>query len=241
MLYRAHRGVTSYAPENTMPAFQLALEKNMDYIETDPCVTKDGKVILMHDPTINRTSRNKDGSVIPTPVFHKDLTYDELLEYDAGIAFGEEFAGTKIPLLEELLSLAEGKDVIIALDKKIQTEDVDILLDVVEKYNTKVCFSTMDIERIKKIQERFPDALFDYDGPSTDEMLMEVTKLVKKENLVIWMYLDKPNFSWLEQTRKVSEETLSCAKRYARVGIGNVNGTFDTVEALSFCPDVVEQ
>jgi len=240
MLYRSHRGVLCYAPENTMPAFELALEKLFFYVETDPYITKDNKVILMHDKTINRTCRNADGTLIEKPVAPEDYTYEELLKYDAGIAFGPEFKGTKIPLLEDLLKLAEGKDVIIALDKKIETEKLDILFDVVERFNTRVSFSVADTKRIEKILQRFPDANIDYDGPSTDEMLQEVTKLVKRENLSVWLYMDKPNFSWLEQTRKVSEETISCAKRYARVGIGNVNNTYEVVEALSYLPDVVE-
>lgn len=240
MLFRAHRGVMHYAPENTMPAFELAIEKKIDFIETDPDLTKDGKIVLIHDGTVNRTCRNADGTKIDHRGFIGDYTYDELMQLDAGIAFSEEFKGTKIPLLEELLALAEGKDVVVSLDKKIKTQDLDILFDVIEKYNTRVCFSTADIERIEKILSRFPDALIDYDGPSTDEMLSKVTKLVKYENLVVWMYLDKPNFSWLEKTRTVSEENVKCAKKYARIGIGNVNYTYDVIEAMSYSPDILE-
>ena len=84
------------------------------------------------------------------------------------------------------------------------------------------------------------ESLIVYDGPSTEEMLSKMAKLVKRKNLLVWMYFDKPNFSWLEQTRKVSEETLSCAKRYATVGIGNINNRYDAIEAMSFAPNVVE-
>ena len=97
-------------------------------------------IVLMHDGAINRTCRNPDGTEIQTPLQVCDLTYAELLQYDAGIRMGEKFRGTKIPKLEELLAFAEDKDVIIELDKRIPTKDMDALFDVVEKYDTKVAF-----------------------------------------------------------------------------------------------------
>ncbi len=70
MLYRSHRGCLYYAPENTLPAFKIALELGFDYIETDPQLTEDGVVVLMHDDSINRTCRNADGSPIEKRLFH---------------------------------------------------------------------------------------------------------------------------------------------------------------------------
>jgi glycerophosphoryl diester phosphodiesterase len=194
----------------------------------------------MHDGTINRTCRNPDGSKIDRPIEVSKTTYAELLQYDAGIAMGEKFRGTKIPRLDELLAEAEGRNVIIALDKKIPTDNIDALLDVTEKYNTKVCFSTSDTARIKKIQERIPNARFDYDVNLEDEALEEVCRLVKPENLIVWMYLDKPNFSWLVQKAKVSPENYARVKKYARVGIANVNNPQDVKAALDYAPDILE-
>ena len=240
MLFRSHRGCIYYAPENTMPAFKMALDLNFDYIETDPQLTKDGVVILEHDRFINRTCRNADGSVIEEKLCPPDLTYEELMKYDAGIAKGEEFRGTKIPTLDELLTLCEGKDVIIALDKKIPTDNMDPLLDVVARHNVKVSFSCQDVKRIKKVQARFPDALIDYDGETTDEILDEICSLVKPENLIVWMYLDKPNFSWLVDRAKCSKENCDRAKRHAKLGIANVSNPYDLMEAFSYEPYIIE-
>ena len=240
MIYRSHRGGVYYTPENTMPAFRYAMNAGYAYIETDPQLTKDGKVVLMHDETVNRTCRNADGSVIEKPIRVCDVTYDELMQYDAGIALGEQFRGTRVPLLDELLALADGTDIIIALDKRITCEQIDTLLDVVERHSAKVCFSTSTAERIRCIQKRFPDAMFDYDVNLEDEALAEVCKLVKPENLIVWMYLDKPNFSWLADKAKVSPENYARVKKYARVGIANVNTPIDVYEALAYQPDVLE-
>ena len=240
MLYRSHRGCLYYAPENTMPAFQIALDLGFDYIETDPQTTKDGVVVLMHDDSINRTCRNADGSPITDKIYPPKVTYEELTKYDAGIAMSEDFKGTKIPTLDELLTACEGKNVIVALDKKIPTDNMEPLFDVVARHNVRVTFSCADLKRIETVLKRFPDAYIDYDGEATDEMLTKVCALVKPENLMVWMYLDKPNFKWLASTRKCSVENCERTKRYARLGIANVNNPYDLKEAIEFMPDCVE-
>ena len=240
MIYRSHRGGVYYTPENTLPAFRKAMSQGYTYIETDPCYTKDGVIVLHHDGTINRTCRNSDGSEIGGEVKLSDLTYNELLQYDAGIFKGEEFRGTKIPRLDELLALAEGTDVIIALDKKIGTHEMEPLFSLIEKYNTGVTFSCKDTERIKTVLNRFPDALIDYDGNTTEEDLREVTSLVKRDNLLVWLYMDKPNFAWLTDRYKVSRESCERVKKFARLGIANINTPDDLKEALEFSPDVIE-
>ncbi len=240
MLYRSHRGGVYDTPENTMPAFLSALSLGYASIETDPQITRDGVVVLMHDDTINRTCRHADGSPIKEPIRISDTTYEELLRYDAGIASGEQFRGTRIPRLDELLSAAEGHDVTVALDKKIPTDRMDALIDVVLRHRARVSFSTSDTERIRHVQARMPDAMFDYDVNLSDDALREVTKLVKPENLMIWMYLDRPNFAWLTPIAKVNPENYRRVKQYARVGIANIRNTSDVMHALSYAPDAIE-
>ena len=240
MLYRIHRGGVYYTPENTMPAFNDALKKNFSHIETDPRYTKDGKIVLIHDDTINRTCRNSDGSEITEKIKVSELTYDELMKYDAGIFMGEEFCGTRVPRLEELLKAAEGSGVIIALDKKIKDDEINPLFDVIEKYNTKVSFSVCDTKRTKMILERFPDAMIDYDGNTTEKELLEITSLVDYDKLIVWLYLDTPNFAWLTDRMKASEENCKRVKKYARLGLANVLNPYDLKQALDFNPYMIE-
>lgn len=240
MQYRSHRGGVFYTPENTMPAFHDAIHGGYAYIETDPRLTLDGEVVLMHDTTINRTCRHADGSVLDAPTKISEITYAELQKYDAGIAHSEAFRGTRVPLLDELLALAEGRDVIVSLDKGIPTERIDALLDVVGGRKARVSFSTSSIERIQRVQERFPDAMFDFDVNTEEETLREVCRMVKPENLVIWLYLDKPNFAWLAKKAKATPENIERVKRFGRLGIANVNNPIDVKEALLLCPDILE-
>lgn len=91
----AHRGDKQYYPENTIPAFESAVRKGAQMIELDVKLTKDGKMVIMHDPTVNRTT-NGTGAVA-------ELTFDEIRSLDAGVKFDPKFAGTKVPTLEEAL------------------------------------------------------------------------------------------------------------------------------------------
>lgn len=90
----AHRGWSGKAPENTMAAFRLAMELDVDGIELDVHMSRDGHVVICHDERLERTT---DGSGL---IVEHDL--DQLKRLDAGRWFSEEFAGERIPTLREL-------------------------------------------------------------------------------------------------------------------------------------------
>lgn len=106
----AHRGASGYCPENTMMAFERAIELGAEGIETDVQMTKDGQLVLIHDETLNRTTSGSG--------FVKDHTLEELKALDAGVWLGQEFAGIKIPTLEELLVLAKKTNILLNLEIK---------------------------------------------------------------------------------------------------------------------------
>ena len=239
MQFRAHRGHAA-CPENTMPAFRKALADGFEQIETDPQLTADGVIVLMHDDSINRTCRNCDGSPIGRKISVKETTYEELLAYDAGIAFGEEFRGTRIPRLEELLELLDGSDVLLDLDKKIPTCKLDPLLELVSRYNVCVEFSCGDTERIRKILSRCPGARINYDGQTTEARLAEICALVPYDRLIVWMYYDNPHFAWLTDRYKTSPENCARVKKYARLGIANILNTYEMRDAIRWGADVIE-
>jgi glycerophosphoryl diester phosphodiesterase len=97
----AHRGASAYAPENTMAAFQKAIELGFDYIEFDVRLSKDGELVVIHDADVTRTT-NGIGLV-------NDLTTEELKRLDAGSWFNPSFKGETIPLLSEVLNELGGK------------------------------------------------------------------------------------------------------------------------------------
>lgn len=144
----AHRGASAYYPENTMISFEKALEMGATGIETDVQVTKDGVLVLIHDEMVNRTT-NGEG-------FVKDYTYKELNKLDAGSWMGEEFEGTKIPTVEELIYLTLDKNIIINFELKngiVIYEDIEQkLIDLIYKHkiNRKVILSSFNHYSIAK-------------------------------------------------------------------------------------------
>ena len=110
MLVIAHRGASGNAPENTMAAFRKALALGATFIETDLQLSRDARFVAIHDATVNRTT-NGEGAV-------HDLTLAELRRLDAGSWFGSEFAGERIPTLEEILQFSKKNDVVFYLEMK---------------------------------------------------------------------------------------------------------------------------
>ncbi len=120
----AHRGVSSLAPENTLSAFKKAKEIGVPGVELDVHLTKDGKLVVIHDESILRTGRlfTKD---MTAPQSAPDITieesnYEDLLKYDFGVWFSKEFSGEKLPLLSEVLDIL-GPDMYVDVEIKIDT------------------------------------------------------------------------------------------------------------------------
>lgn len=110
-LLLAHRGFSGQYPENSPLAFQMAVEKTcVDGIESDVHISKDGKLIVFHDASVERTS-NGTG-------FIRDMTYDELLELDIGAWKSPAFAGQHIWTLGQLLDFCKETKLLLNLELK---------------------------------------------------------------------------------------------------------------------------
>lgn len=129
---QGHRGTRGNLPENTLPAFQRALEIGVDTLELDCGITKDGVVVIHHDRRLNPdVARGPDGKWVtaPAPTVYS-LTFDELQRYDVGrIRPGSEYAkrfpnqkpvdGTRIPKLSGLFSMAKSARVRFNIETKL--------------------------------------------------------------------------------------------------------------------------
>src|ERR1700751_4542895 len=107
----AHRGASGYAPENTLAAFRRAVTMGAGFIETDLQLSRDARLVALHDATVNRTT-NGQGAV-------HDMTLGELRRLDAGSWFGSEFAGERIPTVEEILDFAKRPDLVFYLEVQL--------------------------------------------------------------------------------------------------------------------------
>lgn len=122
----AHRGLLRHAPENTLANFRACLELRLGF-EADVQRTGDGKLVCIHDATVDRTT---DG------VGHvAELSLNEIRRLDAGRWFGPRFAGEKVPTIDELFQLIAGyrdQDILVAVDLKASEVERDVVQLAVE-------------------------------------------------------------------------------------------------------------
>ncbi|MEC1649858.1 glycerophosphodiester phosphodiesterase [Bacillus vallismortis] len=142
----AHRGASGQFPENTMLAFEKGMEAGADGIELDVQLTKDGRIVVIHDERLDRTTSLKG--------FVKDTTYDVLKTANAAAGRDRAYSDVKVPLLEHVLEYAEKKEFLINIELKnsvIRYEGMeDKVLEVVKRFKLeeRVILSTFNHESL---------------------------------------------------------------------------------------------
>ena len=149
MISVAHRGASSFAPENTLAAFQKGIDLGADFLECDVHMSKDGELIIIHDETVNRTT-NGSGLV-------RDFTLEELKQLDAGTRFHQDFAGESLITLNELLEQFYGK-VGILIELKNPSFNIGIeekVVELLEQYADlqSIVVQSFDVNSMKRIHE----------------------------------------------------------------------------------------
>lgn len=150
----AHRGGGKWAPENTLAAFKKCLEANVFAFELDVQRCKSGELVVIHHPDVSTTT---DGHGLV-----KDLTLSELAVFSAGKYFGEEFAGERIPTLQQVLDLVAGKLVINIEVKNAPWAHPNIEDDVIAAlsnyaHRDKIIISSFDHPLLKRLAAKAPD------------------------------------------------------------------------------------
>lgn len=119
----AHRGASAYAPENTLAAFEKAVAMGAHWFELDCTLSKDGRVIVIHDDDLERTAG------LPAAV--ADLTLAEIRRAEAGSWFDESFRGERIPTLNDALDLARGR-IGVYVEIKNADDDTELLAHLMQ-------------------------------------------------------------------------------------------------------------
>ncbi len=120
----AHRGDSANAPENTLAAFRRAIALGVPSIELDVHPAKDGTLVVIHDPTVDRTT-DGTGAV-------SGLSAEQLRRLDAGIRFGPAFAGERMPRLAEVFDLAAPTETRLNIEIKASPPGLNASAAVVE-------------------------------------------------------------------------------------------------------------
>jgi glycerophosphoryl diester phosphodiesterase len=177
---QGHRGARGLLPENTLPAFQRALELGVDTLELDCGVTKDGVVVVHHDRRLNPDlARGPDGKWVSSPgPTIRSLTYAELQRYDVGrLRPGSQYArrfphqapvdGTRIPRLADLFALVGTRKVGFNIETKISPEHPDEtvgpeefarrVIAEIQQAKAKATIQSFDFRTLKVVEREAPE------------------------------------------------------------------------------------
>jgi glycerophosphoryl diester phosphodiesterase len=150
----AHRGASAHAPENTMAAFALAIQQDADAIELDAKLSADGHVIVIHDPSVERTTDGQ-GEV-------RFMTLSVLQELDAGSFFDVAYQGERIPTLDQVFE-AFGHKTFINVELTNYKTPNDDLPDRVaslirrHKLEKRILFSSFNPRALRRVMQIIPE------------------------------------------------------------------------------------
>ena len=161
----AHRGASGYEPENTLRSFKKAIKLNSDAIELDVQLTKDHKLVVIHDETVNRTTNGK-GKV-------SELTLKELKKLDAG-------KGEKIPTLEEVIKVCRNKCKLNVEIKKMNSAKKVAEIIVKERFVKQTIISSNHKESLLEAKKNGINAALIYWSTKTDlgQVLFDISRLL---------------------------------------------------------------
>ena len=160
----AHRGAAGdgLAPENTLAAFEKAIQIGVDAVEVDVHATLDNRVIVIHDATLDRTT-DRFGVV-------KEMTFDEIREADAGSWYGAQYSEERVPALEEVLDLARHRALVL-IEIKADYLAERVLQNIVEMDAVSQViiqsFNQQTIRRVKLLEPSIPTAMLMGNLPTT--------------------------------------------------------------------------
>ncbi|WP_026759282.1 glycerophosphodiester phosphodiesterase [Selenomonas ruminantium] len=229
----AHRGAggwdKQYAPENTMPAFEKAIEMGADGIELDVQFSKDGEIVICHDETIDRTS-NGVGAV-------RAYTLKELKQFNF-CSVHPEFGFVESPTLREVLEFMQEKDFQLNIELKTSNYDYPGLEEAASKLvkeyglNDRVIYSSFGYASLKKLRKCDKDAQIAI-LCSTDFVLQEDVEVLQAIAIHPWEQLVTAERvkKWHEWGVKVNTWTVDNPQRMKEIL------TMDVDAMITDCPD----
>jgi len=206
-----HRGAPRLAPENTIPSFKRAVEAGVDFIELDVRVTRDDVLVIMHDPTVDRTT-NGTGRV-------SELTLAEISELDAGSWFSDEYKGVSVPTLKSVFEEI-GDSVGYAIELKvkgIEEKVVNLIREFDLVSNTIVLSSLWDsLKKVRELESRLT-TMGDMPSPTLENLTKAISQYV--------------NIVSIHETMLEREFVRECHRRGIMVNAWPVN----TLHELTHC------
>ena len=224
----AHRGFSGVAPENTLAAFQKAIDHQFEYYELDIHKTKDDSLVVIHDASVNRTSSNGMKGKIA------EMTYEELSKVRVGYSdkFGDQFKEEKVPTLREALAMSKGK-IKVCVEIKVngvEQEMMDIINDL-EMKNEVIIFSFyyQALEKVRALDKDIPILFL---VGSANERSIDSAKAINAQaigagggNPITKDYIDKAHKSGIEVWRWTVDDAKTMGE-LIEVGVDGIISNF---------------
>ncbi len=218
-----HRGYCQFAPENTLPSFKLAMAAGADLVELDYYHSKDGKLVVIHDGTLDRTTdaTNRWGQ---TKVKIETRTAAEIQSLDGGSWFDAKYAGTKIPLLSEALDTIQQGSVTL-IERKAGDPAACIKLLNAKDLINKVVVQSFDWEYLRSFHEQNPEQVLGALGPPSLLPGGKKPSGIPRELNAAWLdELEKSGAKVAVWNDKVSKESVQLAhQRGLKVWVYTIN------------------
>jgi glycerophosphoryl diester phosphodiesterase len=218
-----HRGYCQIAPENTLPSFKLAMAAGADLVELDYYPSKDGKLVVIHDGTLDRTT-DATNRWAQKKIKVESKTAAELQSLDAGRWFDAKYAGTRIPLLAEALDTIQQGGVTL-IERKAGAPPACIKLLRDKGLINKVVVQSFDWGYLRAYHEQEPEQVLGALGPPSQLSDGSKPAGMAKELGAQWLDdLVKTGAKVAVWSEKVSREAVQLAhQRGLKVWVYTVN------------------
>lgn len=197
----AHRGNKAEAPENTLPAFQSAIDSGADWIELDVTQTSDGVLVVFHDDDFKRIGDSTKKV--------SELSFKEIRQLDVGSYFGPRYYRTRIPSLEEVLDQCNGK-IKVNIELKYKAEHSDDFLvklnDLIQQRNMgeQCMITSFHYDYLQKIKELNPALVT---GLITSQPNININDYPSADNFVLGIQLI--NADIVNQVHALSKKVIA--------------------------------
>jgi len=209
----AHRGAHIGIPENTIPAFQKAIDLGCDFVEIDVRKTKDEKLVSVHNSTVDAYVNGITGKV-------NEFTLAELKAMNIGERVGQEWENTRIPTVEEILQLCQGK---IGIYLDLKEPHIEELVSLLKKYNMErdviwyIPASYIDL--IKEVKQLCKECL-PIPDPGEEKNIARIVELVHPGMLATDMGALSKNFvktAHLFNTKVIVDEKKGSKEEWSKI------------------------
>jgi len=230
----AHRGNSSEAPENTLPAFQSALDAKADLVELDYYHSADGAPVVIHDEFLDRTTNAED--VLGKPkLLVGDQSLLDLQRLDAGSWFDDKFAGTKLPTLIQALDLIQTRSVTLIERKAGDAKTLVRLLDE-RNLTDNVVVQSFDWDYIAECRRLSPRlALCTLSGkPANDDQIRAAA--ATGADVIVWNHekIGRPQIEMIHRLgKKAWVYTVDETPRAKALITGGIDGI------ITNCPSTI--